>query len=487
LVRAYYCKDWFLNENYMRYIGRRAFLKKSLLTGIASFFGIGMNFGYSKKSKKGEKNYPNQVKRSVCSVKKEIYVRSPQDLVASIVSMTYIGQGLRKEEFRAFQRSSDWSDNEKKRWSEDNGLTWSEWVPVPKKKNVAGELTQSGGANQEGSGPHDPVSGRLIKPVFQRIVKGDPVVALSELWKGNRLFCDHGFYQLSADDGKTWGEAHQLKYEEGPDFDPQNWGDDTFFRSNEMYIGRVITTKKGTVIISSSVPVLYKDEDDEKYPSVFPNTYREGCVAGAMCFVGKWNSSQEDYDWKKSSPVFLPRKISSRGLVELDLSELKNGNLLLIMRGSNTKLDVEKSPARKWFSVSRDGGLNWDNVKEMRYDTGEQFYSPASISRTIRSTKTGKLYWIGNITEVPAVGNSPRYPLQIIEIDEDGPSFIKDTLTVIDDRDPEKDSEHLQLSNFTLLEDRVNHNIEIYLTRLGENGGGKDIWTANAYKYTLIL
>ena len=139
------------------------------------------------------------------------------------------------------------------------------------------------------------------------------------------------------------------------------------------------------------------------------------------------------------------------------------------------------------MSVSKDGGLTWSDVTDMRYDTGEQFYSPASISRTIRSLKTGKLYWAGNIPDTPPDGNSPRYPLQIVEIDEENPSFKKNTVTVIDDRDPEQDSEFLQLSNFSLLEDRESHHMEVYLTRLGENGGGQDIWTANAYKYTLLF
>ena len=41
-----------------------------------------------------------------------------------------------------------------------------------------------GGENQDGTGPYDPVSKRLIKPVFQRIIKGKPEVAMSEIWKG---------------------------------------------------------------------------------------------------------------------------------------------------------------------------------------------------------------------------------------------------------------------------------------------------------------
>jgi len=123
----------------------------------------------------------------------------------------------------------------------------------------------------------------------------------------------------------------------------------------------------------------------------------------------------------------------------------------------------------------------------MRYDTGEQLYSPASISSTLRSSANNKLYWIGNISDQPVNGNSPRYPLVIVEIDEDRISFRKDTLTIIDDREPEHDSESLQLSNFSIFENRETNEIEIYLLRLGENGGGLDIWTADAYKYTLRL
>ena len=73
-----------------------------------------------------------------------------------------------------------------------------------------------------------------------------------------------------------------------------------------------------------------------------------------------------------------------------------------------------------------------------------------------------------------------------MEINEDEPSLKKSTVTIIDDRSV-SEPELVQLSNFSILEDRVTKNIEIYLTRLGENGGGADIWTANSYKYTLYM
>ena len=463
-------------------INRRSFLKKSSFISATSITGSGtIPKNLFSETKGGKTGSP------MCEVKKEIYVPSPEKYVATSVSMTYIGRGLRREEVRRLVRSSDWSDTVRRRTSDNNGRDWSDWELVYDQAPTQGEFTQSGGQSQRGTGPYDPVSGCLIKPVFQRIVKGDPKVAMKELWSGNRLFCDHGFYQLSADDGRTWGNARLLKYEDGPDFDPDNWGAPEYFRTNEMYIGRTIVLSNGTVVISATVPVPFRDKEDEKFPSVFPNDYREGCVAGAMCFIGRWNEGRRDFGWAASKPVFLPRRKSTRGLVELNLSELTNGNLLLIMRGSNTGLDPVKYPGRKWFSVSRDGGFTWSEVTDIRYDTGESLYSPASISRTIRSAKSGRLYWMGNIPDVPPDGNSPRYPLQIVEIDEEKTSFRKDTLTVIDGRNPEKDSEHLQLSNFSLIENRETHDMEVYLTRLGERGGRPDLWTADAYKYTLVF
>jgi hypothetical protein len=463
----------------MKSLARRTFLKNISQAGIISFTGTLVVPKYSKETP-GQSHVTEGTGKPVCRVKKEARIVCPQLCLAPVTGMNYIGLGMRREETLSFTQSSDWHIMSLSRTSEDNGKTWSAWSPIPTQTQNVGQYTQSGGASQRGDGKYDPVSGRLVKPVFQRIFQGDPEKALKTAWEGKRLFWDHGFYQLSDDNGKTWGKAYQLKYEEGPDFDPSNWGKQEWLKTNEMYIGNLIVLKNGSVVISATVPVPYKDKEDEKYPSIFPNNYREGCVAGAMCFIGKWNKMKQNYDWRKSNAIFLPRHVSSRGLVELDISELKNGNLLLIMRGS----DTSKTPGRKWFSVSKDGGYTWDNIMDMRYDTGEQFYSPASIHKTFRSAKTDKLYWIGNISDKPPKGNYPRYPLYIVEINEEDPSFIKDTLTVIDDRDPNRDTELVQLSNFALLENRETHDVEIYLTRLGEN---KNIWSASAYKYTLVF
>ena len=76
------------------------------------------------------------------------------------------------------------------------------------------------------------------------------------------------------------------------------------------------------------------------------------------------------------------------------------------------------------------------------------------------------------------------YPLIIAEVDEAIPALKRKTVTLIDDRQ-EGESPRLQLSNFSLLENRETHTLELYLTRLGADPN--DFWGADACKYTLTF
>ncbi|MEA3462315.1 MAG: sialate O-acetylesterase [Bacteroidota bacterium] len=435
----------------------------------------------------GRYTYKHETTGVICSIQKKLLIPSPNPQTATTDRIQYIGQGLKQHELRANISSSDWTDTHRERYSYDNGRSWLPWQLVFDKAPELNGFVQSGGPSQGGSGPLDPKSGMLIKPVFQRIIQGDPKEAMSAVWSGDRRFSDHGFYQLSADNGKSWDDGHLLKYEEGPDFDPDHWGNPEYFRTNEMYIGGICIHSGGNVVIAATIPVPYRDKEDEKIKVVFPNTYREGCVAGAMSFVGRWDPEKKAYGWQTSNRIFLPRKVSTRGLVEIDISELKDGRLLLIMRGSNVGLDSLECPGRKWISISSDGGLTWSEITDLRFDTGEQFYSPATFARTLRSRASGKLYCFLNISNQPPVGNGPRYPLQVAEIDEKKVCIIKETVTIIDDLIPGLDSTNLQLTNFGLLEDRENHQVELTLTRIGERGGGENIWDADTYRYVIKM
>ncbi|HEO71501.1 MAG TPA: exo-alpha-sialidase, partial [Candidatus Hydrogenedentes bacterium] len=287
------------------------------------------------------------------------------------------------------------------------------------------------------------------------------------------------FYRLSSDDAETWSEPKQLTYEEGAPFDPDNPLDPEFIWRNEVYPGNnMIRHSNGTLIWpGAAANVPYENKEGKSY---HPWVAADAKSIGSLCFLATWNSEAKDYDWKAGKPVWVPLSVSSRGLMEPEVAEIKDGRVLIIWRGS----DTPETQGRKWFSVSEDGGMTLSPVQELKYDDGTRFHSPSSFHRMIRWSVNGRLYWIGNICDAPPSGNSPRYPLIIAEVEEIIPALKRDTVTVIDYRRPE-DSPKLQLSNFSLLENRETHTLEIYLTRLGADPG--DFWGSDAYRYTLRL
>ena len=420
-------------------------------------------------------------------VRREVYVPSPQPGVAPVVGVQYLGKGLRRREIRAQQGKSDLAEKMKVRFSDDNGWTWTPLAPL---ETGSDSLRQGQNHREDLSFAvnFDPASRRTIEMIFQRIFLGEPNDILKQYWKGEKKFYDHMMYRLSRDDGRTWTTQRLLAYEAGAAFEPTNWVNPAFLHSNEMYGSYDITLlRNGQIAYPATIRVPHEDDEEDrklrakipKYASPVP-----GYVGGVSCFLGKWNKRKNDYDWTHSKPVFVPVRVSTRGLSEPAIAELKGGRLLLEMRGANDGLDPVKYPGRKWMSLSRDGGKSWSPVTDLRYDTGEQFYAPATFAKLIRSRKTGKLYWIGNISREPAKGNLPRYPFYIAEVDEKVPALKKSTLTVIDDRSPE-DTAAVQFSNFTLLENRETLDLEIFLSRYGEKPD--NVFSANAYRYILTF
>jgi len=181
--------------------------------------------------------------------------------------------------------------------------------------------------------------------------------------------------------------------------------------------------------------------------------------------------------WTASNLVRIDPKLSWRGLLEPDLAILNDGRLLIVCRAARG----ETTPCRKWFTCSTDGGRTLSDVAEFRYDDGSSFFSPGSIHQFCRSSTDGRLYWVANIVPQP-IEDGPRYPLFLAEIDETRMAVKRDSLVMVDDRRiGEGDTEKLQLSNFSLLENRETFDLEIYITRIGQSDR---FWHAGVYKYT---
>ena len=222
--------------------------------------------------------------------------------------------------------------------------------------------------------------------------------------------------------------------------------------------------------------------------AVFPSCPQ--IMHGLIVVRGKWREAEGHYDLSVSRPLVISDLKSSRGVDEPTIVALKNGRLVVVFRGSNVMSEgwstrIQKgTPTHKWYTFSDDGGSTFADPVPWHFDNREVFYSPATISHFFRSTKTRKAYWFGNITGPEAYGNSPRYPLVMAEVCEETGFLKRETCTVIDDRDPQTDSEQLQLSNFSLLEDREAGDIELYLTRFGARN--EDQWRSDAYRYTIV-
>ena len=368
------------------------------------------------------------------------------DDLAQWCQVSYIDGGLTRCEILRTSGASDAYHEWQAHTSPDNGKTWSNARPLP---DVVRQLPGGGMVTYPCGYQYDDTLGILYEKRMRRLWPG--LEAYTFRW-GNRQhpFDDHTFVAEN-------GCEVFLKYEDGPDYDPDNPFDPAFCRTNCAYLG---------------VGMAFSPDGAAYYPLVCQPEGRTHTTGGVVLMRRDPSSGV----WSPSNPQYIDPDLSSRGLLEPDVAVLKNGDLLVVMRGSNT----ETTPGRKWMSISTDRGKTLSPVQELRYDDGSQFYSPSSIHSFVRARKNGRLYWVANIVDRPPEGNSPRYPLYIAEIDEDRVAVRKDSLVLADWRGDDE-PEEVQLSNFSVLENRETLDIEIYLTRIGEVPG--HFWQGAVYKY----
>jgi hypothetical protein len=381
---------------------------------------------------------------------RELYLSAPGNDTALWCSVSYTDQKLKREEIHRTSGESDAYHNFQRRVSRDNGKTWSDLQMLP---DVTSQLEGGGIVNYPGGYHFDPVLGNSYQMKMRRIWPGMEIYTFN--WGGHaHPFNDHVFV-IENDEKEVL-----LRYENGPVFDQENPFDPEFCASNCAYFGVAMDfASDGTAYFPI---VCHTAKDDTAHTS------------GGIVLMRRDPASGE---WLTSNQQYLSPERTSRGLLEPDVAVLKNGNILTVARGN----DTPACPGRKWFSLSTDGGETLSPVEEFRYDDGSSFYSPSSIHCFQRSSKNGKLYWLANITPEPPEGSGPRYPLYIAEIDETNVAVRKDSLIEVDVRGDDEPNV-LQLSNFSVIENRETLDIEIYLTRLGEDP--EHFWHAPVYRYS---
>ncbi|MEZ6077804.1 MAG: sialidase family protein [Pirellulaceae bacterium] len=138
-------------------------------------------------------------------------------------------------------------------------------------------------------------------------------------------------------------------------------------------------------------------------------------------------------------------------MIEPTIVQASDGRIAMVMRGSNSH-DAQV-PARKWISISDDQGETWSEAKAWGYSDGGLFYSPSSMSFLTRHS-SGRLFWVGNLTPEKCVGNLPRYPVVIGELDPESLGLTHRSSVVTLDVQTAEDRQQgrLDLSHFDLLE-----------------------------------
>jgi len=397
--------------------------------------------------------------------------------------------GLACKQTKDIAAESDYVGASSYRISKDNGRTFGQWLPVEKET-----FSVMYGSDEMLTWPPfgkvwNPHHNHYVATGFYRYFIDGHETAYQRYWtKGERSFFDHQTIQLFREGESIPFSEHLVKYEEGTAFDPQNPRDTQYLEKNNGFLNAPIVLKNGDIAVPVGVPVSVGCRiaglDVEK---VFPSAPTiHNCV---MVARGTYNKAAETYDFTFSNPVILSDLRSSRGIDEPIIAELESGRLLLVMRGSNVcspnwNTRIQRgTPSFKWYSYSDNGGTDFTPAEPWHFDDQEVIYSSATISCFKRSSKNGKLYWFGNITDHTAYGNYPRFPLYVAEVDETLGLLKKETLTIVDTR-REGESECVQLSNFHILEDRETLNFELSLCKI-QQFDPNDPWFAEGWMYEI--
>jgi hypothetical protein len=289
------------------------------------------------------------------------------------------------------------------------------------------------------------------------------------------------WYQVSRDGGRTYGDLRPI-VQQGEGYSPMH-------PIKYVWVGKnsfCYATIPGTMLKMSNGQIFFPcyyaplDSQGNLYNPLKAYTFTWVCG-----IIGTWNKAGDDLIWDVSEPVIIEADQSSRGADECAVIELagKRGHLFMVIRGSNEPNPTGKIPAYKWKTLSTDYGRTWSKPEPFTFEDGEPFLSPSSCCSFIRSSRTGKCYWVGNISRVLPRGNWPRYPLVIAELDERKLSLRKKTVTIIDDRQPDEPS-NLQLSNYDLIEDEKSGEIILRVTR-STFLPGEDFPGAGEYTYVI--
>jgi hypothetical protein len=359
---------------------------------------------------------------------------------------------------RSVESRSDLIDTVEEGRSEDNGRTWTPLEPRPAWERTTGGIRRLTFL----PGFVDPERGWLLEIGNECLLPHDDAL---EAMERNFLRC-----RVSADGGRTWLLDEPVVHTGG--FAPERPFPGVHIGRNSIMLGDMgshpIRVRGGELLVPVQITPL--GPDGRLHNPGGGYTYHEAAVLIGTC------RNDGCIDWEISERVTNDPERSTRGCIEPTLAQFPDGRVLMVLRGSNDARP--ELPGYRWVSVSQDEGRTWSPVQPWTHDDGEAFFSPSSMSQLL-SHSNGEVYWLGNIAPENPRGNHPRYPLVIGRVDPGRLTLVRDSVTMIDDRQP-GEPEAMTLSNFFAHEDRESGEILLHMSRwfLEE-------WRGDAYCYRI--
>jgi len=400
-------------------------------------------------------------------LQREVFVRSAGPGIAVLAASYYCSRN-RKDllSIHKHMSRSDTADITYVRRSSDGGRTWTAAEAWPTRFEAAGGT----GRRHPRGGHVDLSNGRYVDVWTEGVLPND------EPLEGMKRWTLH--YSVSEDGGKTT-RINEPVIQDGPGFDESHPLPGVTVGRNCVMIGdltcRPLTLSDGTILMPVQSTPTGPDGNYHNPGSGY--TYTD-----TMVLRGRWRPDGR-IAWEASERVKGDPALSTRGMIEPTVVELADSRILMVMRGSNDR--KPELQGRKWCSFSKDGGRTWTPPVPWAYTDGQAFYSPSACSQLVPHS-SGKLFWIGNICEHNPVGNLPRYPIVLAEVDITTGGLIRDSVSALDDRQP-GENERLTLSNFYVREDRDTGDLLLHMTRLFAKAptASKPDWTADALLYRI--
>jgi len=385
--------------------------------------------------------------RASGTVRREVFLHSPAPGTA-VIAMAYYtstsGGDMMSIEHR-FSRS-DTVDVAYYRYSKDHGDTWS----APREQ-ATGERRPEGMWRRH---PRccfvDRHNGRFLEFWVEGVLPHDDPLEGMRQW--------NVFYR-SGQKGVN-GASHQI-IQEGAEFNPTHPLPGIYTGKNMVMLGDVasIPINVGRSILLPAI-VTPLGPDGQLYNPTRGYTYTD-----AIVLHGKWKGDR--LVWQASEPLKGDPTRVTRGMDEPTLEQLKDGRIMMLLRGSNDRNPAW--PSYRWVSYSSDGGWRWTTPAPWTFSDRTPFFSPSACSQLLRHSN-GKLYWLGHINPANPRGNRPRYPLYLGEVSEPDGLLLRDSLVKLDDRQP-GDDETLMIYNIYGREDRRTREIAVHASRIVTPGG----------------